>query len=175
MGSWSWQGAALAAAALASTCSIHTHAARSSQGEAAGAAGRAAAQGGGIDRRAARPPDLDDRARSLARRIDERVAARAPQPPGARIGIAIRDLDSGMMLYERDADGLYNAASNTRLVTASAALAALGPDFLYYTALYGGAGDSNGVLDGDVDILGRGATSLGTSLLYLLARETRLQ
>src|SRR5690606_21404379 len=173
MGSWSWQRAALAAAALASTCSIHTPAARSSQGEAAGAAGRAAAQGGGIDRRAARPPDLDDRARFLARRIDEIVAARAAQLPGARIGIAIRDLDSGTMLYERDADGLYNAASNTTLGTASAALAALGPDFRYYTALYGGAVDSKGVLDGDVYIRGRGDPSLGTSELYQMARELR--
>ncbi|HLU67038.1 MAG TPA: D-alanyl-D-alanine carboxypeptidase/D-alanyl-D-alanine-endopeptidase [Kofleriaceae bacterium] len=109
----------------------------------------------------------------MARRIDEIVAARAAQLPGARIGIAIRDLDSGTMLYERDADGLYNAASNTKLVTASAALAALGPDFRYYTALYGGAVDSKGVLDGDVYIRGRGDPSLGTSELYQMARELR--
>lgn len=119
------------------------------------------------------PAPLEARADFLARRIDAIVAARAANLPGARIGIAVADLATDRVVYQRDPDGLYNTASNTKLVTAAAALALLGPDFRYYTALYGAAPDPDGVVEGDLFIRGHGDPTLGTSELYQLVRELR--
>jgi D-alanyl-D-alanine carboxypeptidase/D-alanyl-D-alanine-endopeptidase (penicillin-binding protein 4) len=121
------------------------------------------------------PAPLEARAEFLARRIDAIVAARAPNLSGARIGIAIADLATDRIVYQRDPDGLYNAASNTKLITAAAALALLGPDFRYYTAIYGAAPDREGVVKGGLFIRGRGDPALGTSEIYQMVRELREQ
>jgi serine-type D-Ala-D-Ala carboxypeptidase/endopeptidase (penicillin-binding protein 4) len=170
MRSWSWRRGALGAALLAANVSIHTPPARSSQEPAAAAAGVAGAASAAS---AASAADLDQRAAFLARRVSEIVAARGAQLGGARIGIAIMDLASGQVIVEHDADGLYNAASNTKVVTAAAALSMLGPDFRYYTALYGERPSADGVVKGDLTIRGRGDPSLTTGDLYHLARELK--
>ena len=157
---------------MASTCSIHTPRARSSQPEVApaGGAGTAAVpapepvpQGG----------DADARIDWLDRRVKQIVAERGALLPGARIGIAIMDLQSGRMLVELDADGQFNTASNTKLITGAAALALLGPDYRYYTAFYGLEVDPLGTLKGDLHLRERGDPSLGTSELISLTRELR--
>src|SRR5688500_6187943 len=161
MRSWSWTRPLAVAAALASTCSIHTPRARSSQPEV-GQTG-----GGGTP---AAGSDLRDRTAFLTERVKQIVAEKTALLPGARIGVAIMDLETGGVLVEHDADGLYNTASNTKLVTAAAALALLGPDFRYYTALYGLEVDPQGILKGDLHIRGRGDPRLGTSELLQLTR-----
>mgnify|MGYP001764528120 CR=1 FL=1 len=42
---------------------------------------------------------------------------------GARVGILVSDVESGKVLYARDADALLNPASNVKLFTSAAALA----------------------------------------------------
>src|SRR5262245_4249387 len=183
MRSWARIGQLAAAAAVATVpaalCSIHTPPARSQPqapappAPAAPSAGPPGAAGAAIGDGEPEPAPFKDRADFLARRIDAILAARLPQLPGARIGIAVADLATDRMVYQRDPDGLYNIASNTKLVTAAAALALLGPDFRYYTALYGAVPDQKGVVAGDLHVRGRGDPSLGTGELYQLVRELR--
>jgi serine-type D-Ala-D-Ala carboxypeptidase/endopeptidase (penicillin-binding protein 4) len=163
-----------AAAAAVLVCSIPTPPARSQQPAArAPSAGAPGSTRSAVGDGEPHPAPFEDRAAYLSGRIEKIVAARAAQLPGARIGIEVADLASDRIVYQRDADGLYNIASNTKLVTAAAALALLGPDFRYYTALYGAEPDRRGVVAGDLYIRGRGDPTLGTAELYQLVRELR--
>jgi D-alanyl-D-alanine carboxypeptidase/D-alanyl-D-alanine-endopeptidase (penicillin-binding protein 4) len=177
MRSWARIRELAAAAAVASVCSIGAPDARSQQPAVAApgapSAGPPGTESAAVGDGEPKPAPFEDRANFLAQRVEEIVAARSAQLPGARIGIAVADLATDRIVYQRDADGLYNTASNTKLITAAAALALLGPDFRYYTALYGAEPDRKGVVDGDLYIRGRGDPSLGTGELYQLVRELR--
>src|SRR5687768_7156587 len=121
MGSWLRVRAMLAGAAIASTCSIHTPAARSSQqaeeqgpgeeaqGETEEPAGAAPvpANARATVQAAPRPvpADFEGRAAWLKGRIDEIVALRAKVLGDSRIGIAVYDLAAEKMIYEKDAEG----------------------------------------------------------------------
>src|SRR5688572_21068063 len=145
MRSWARIRELAAAAAVASVCSIGAPDARSQQPAAAApgapSAGPPGTESAAVGDGEPKPAPFEDRANFLAQRVEEIVAARSAQLPGARIGIAVADLATDRIVYQRDADGLYNTASNTKLITAAAALALLGPDFRYYTALYGAEPD----------------------------------
>lgn len=178
MASWTRTRTLGALVALASTSSIHTaqvgsQPAGADEVHAAAATATTTPSTTGTEPGPTKPGSLDARLPYLRRRIDKIIASRQSQLEGGRVGIAITDLETGRTLYTHDADGLYNVASNTKLVTASAALAMLGPDFRYYTALYGLGVDSHGVVKGDLYVRGRGDPSLGTSDLYQLARDLR--
>jgi D-alanyl-D-alanine carboxypeptidase/D-alanyl-D-alanine-endopeptidase (penicillin-binding protein 4) len=105
-------------------------------------------------------PSASDRATDWPGRIDARLGALAQQPPTvgeaplqdpelaralmeiaasagprATVGIAVRDLATGGMLAELDADTLLNPASNLKLLTAAAAVELLGADFRYETRI----------------------------------------
>ncbi|MFO0620495.1 MAG: D-alanyl-D-alanine carboxypeptidase/D-alanyl-D-alanine-endopeptidase [Polyangia bacterium] len=58
-------------------------------------------------------------------------------PGRNRIGIAVLDLDSGQLIYGRNADLQLNIASNVKLFTTAAALTLLGPEYRFKTVLYG--------------------------------------
>lgn len=178
-----WLRTIVAGAAIASTCSIHTPDARSSQqpedqpGEEEEATGEVQAAPRS-EHAPARPPvppppDFAGRAKYLKDRIEGIVGFRSLELAGARIGVAVYDLATEKEIVAIDGDGLYNSASNTKLVTAAAALAMLGPQYRYYTALYGLEVDPEGVLKGDLYVRGRGDPSLGTSELYQLVREMK--
>ena len=55
------------------------------------------------------------------------------QPPllGTRASVEVVSLDDGAIIYSRGADEALNPASNTKLVTAAAALLRLGPEFRF--------------------------------------------
>jgi D-alanyl-D-alanine carboxypeptidase/D-alanyl-D-alanine-endopeptidase (penicillin-binding protein 4) len=174
MRSWARVRDVGAAAVVALVLSIGAPAARSQQSPPARpSAGTPATASAAVGDGDPEPAPFEARAEFLARRIEEIVSARSAQLPGARIGIAVADLASDRIVYQRDPDGLYNIASNTKLITAAAALALLGPDFRYYTALYGAAPDRKGVIEGDLTIRGRGDPTLSTTELYHLVRDLR--
>lgn len=54
----------------------------------------------------------------------------------ASIGIKVVLVDSGEVIYSKNAYKLHHPASTTKLFTASAALAKLGPDYQFETTLY---------------------------------------
>ena len=54
----------------------------------------------------------------------------------AFIGVIIKSLKTGEVLYKRNADKLFVPASNMKLFTSAAALILLGADYQYETNLY---------------------------------------
>jgi D-alanyl-D-alanine carboxypeptidase/D-alanyl-D-alanine-endopeptidase (penicillin-binding protein 4) len=105
----------------------------------------------------------------LGARLDAIVAQQAPLAT-ARIGIFVQDLATGAVLYERDAQGGYAIASVTKVVTMAAALALLGPDFRFRTALLVEEIDGDGVIRGDLYLESRGNPMLATADLEELSR-----
>jgi D-alanyl-D-alanine carboxypeptidase/D-alanyl-D-alanine-endopeptidase (penicillin-binding protein 4) len=90
-------------------------------------------------------------------------------------GIQLVSLETGKTLFEADADKLFTPASNTKLFTTAAALATLGPGFRFRTTLEtAGAMDSDGRLQGDLILVGRGDPSLSNRVLPYQERSVFL-
>jgi D-alanyl-D-alanine carboxypeptidase/D-alanyl-D-alanine-endopeptidase (penicillin-binding protein 4) len=96
-------------------------------------------------------------AASLRDTVDALIA----NGPAAFWGIEIVDLKTGQTLYERNSDRFFVPASNTKLFTTSLALTRLGPDFTFQTrVLANAAPDSNGIVHGDLRLVGGGDPNL---------------
>jgi len=120
------------------------------------------------------PTDQDERAVWLTRRAGAVIDGRAPQIATARFGVAVLDATTGSPLYLHDSDGRYNLASVTKVLTSSAALARLGPDFRWRTAVYAERFNPiTGEVAGDLFVRGRGDPVLTSADLRSLARDLR--
>src|SRR5690606_1049029 len=127
--------------------------------------------GGAKPQQGGRGP-LVDRATWLVRAVEAQLGSRATALGSARVGIAVRDLATGKLVYARDADGAYNLASNTKIITAAAALAALGPAFTWRTGIYVASFDpTTGKVPGNVFVRGGGNPGLDTGDLDRLAAD----
>ncbi len=109
-------------------------------------------------RRTVRSPVLSRRIEAILRRREVRRSF---------WGIVVAQLPGGKVLYARDADHLFQPASNMKLFTTAAALEELGPDFVFRTtAESGGPPDSLGRV-GDIFLVGRGDPNIsGRELPY---------
>ncbi|HEY0019971.1 MAG TPA: D-alanyl-D-alanine carboxypeptidase/D-alanyl-D-alanine-endopeptidase [Longimicrobium sp.] len=74
----------------------------------------------------------------------------------AHWGVLVRSLESGQTLYARNAGKMFVPASNMKIVTAAAALEALGPDYRYLTRVAASGPVRDGVLQGDLIVHGSG-------------------
>ncbi|HWX55124.1 MAG TPA: D-alanyl-D-alanine carboxypeptidase/D-alanyl-D-alanine-endopeptidase [Verrucomicrobiae bacterium] len=105
-----------------------------------------------------------------------RIAAVLAQPQLARAdwGIDVVDLKTGKTIYARNADRLFLPASNAKLLTTSAAMAYLGPNYRFRTTVETtGQIDAAGRLDGDLVIVGRGDPNIsGRELPYYLKSQS---
>lgn len=100
------------------------------------------------------PADL-----ALAREIDRVIDE--TDFPKARWGVFVVSLNDGRVLYSRNGDKLFTPASNMKLYTTAAALDLLGADYRWRTSVYADKPpDSNGVIDGNLTLYGRGAPDL---------------
>ena len=79
----------------------------------------------------------------------------------AHLGLVVQVAETGEVLYERDGEKLFVPASNTKIVTAAVALDALGPAYRWRTSLVADGDISDGVLNGDLWIVGGGDPQLG--------------
>ncbi len=95
---------------------------------------------------------------SLRATIDSLV--NVPQFANAHWGILIVDPATGDTLYSRSAGKLFMPASNMKLLTASTAMAQLGPDYRYRTTFAARGTVANGTLAGDLVVTGRGDPSV---------------
>jgi D-alanyl-D-alanine carboxypeptidase/D-alanyl-D-alanine-endopeptidase (penicillin-binding protein 4) len=88
-------------------------------------------------------------------------------------GMLIVDAESGETLYEQNADKYFVPASNMKLFTTALALAKLGPEYRFHTTLETrGTISSEGVLGGDLALVGRGDPNLSNRKLpYELKEE----
>ena len=76
--------------------------------------------------------------------IDVSAVASRPQLRSSQIGAAFYDLDAKRMLYARDANKYFVAASTTKILTESTSLALLGAGYRFTTNVYRtGAVDSS--------------------------------
>lgn len=78
----------------------------------------------------------------------------------AHWGVLVRSLETGETVYARNAGRMFVPASNMKLVTAAAALEALGPDYRYRTQVAATGPVRNGVLRGDLVVIGGGDPSI---------------
>ncbi|WP_050726367.1 D-alanyl-D-alanine carboxypeptidase/D-alanyl-D-alanine-endopeptidase [Vulgatibacter incomptus] len=93
----------------------------------------------------------------------------------ARTGVLVSDLDTGKVVFARNADELLNPASNMKLLTTVSAMAILGTNFRFATELYVSEPARAGVVKGSLYLRGKGDPSLTTERLFRLARELRHQ
>lgn len=82
----------------------------------------------------------------------------------AHWGVLVVDPSTGDTLYSRNAGKLFMPASNQKLITGAVALARLGADFRYETRVLGSALVREGVLAGDLAVLGSGDPTFSDSL-----------
>jgi D-alanyl-D-alanine carboxypeptidase/D-alanyl-D-alanine-endopeptidase (penicillin-binding protein 4) len=87
----------------------------------------------------------------------------APALAGARVGVLVRDMADGSVVCAHDADHGFMTASNMKLVSSATALLTLGPDFRYRTTLVATGPVVDGVLEGDLVLVGSGDPTLGGS------------
>lgn len=105
---------------------------------------------------------LESRASSLET-IQTKIARYLKRPGvrSAQWGIQILDPATSRVVLEVNPDKTFLPASVLKVLTTSAALEKLGPDFRYRTGVYtNGTIDSNGTLQGDLVIVGRGDPNL---------------
>lgn len=95
--------------------------------------------------------------RALRRAIDS--VTNAPEFSNGHWGVLVVTT-SGDTLYSRNAGKLFMPASNQKIQTAAVALAQLGPDFRYRTAFVAHGAIVDGVLQGDLGVIGRGDPSV---------------
>ena len=95
----------------------------------------------------------------LADRIDAVLDASAFDD--AYWGALVVDLETGAVLYDRNAARRFIPASNMKLFTTAAVLDALGPAFQYETQLYADGQVTNGTLRGGLVVRGAGDPSFG--------------
>jgi D-alanyl-D-alanine carboxypeptidase/D-alanyl-D-alanine-endopeptidase (penicillin-binding protein 4) len=84
-----------------------------------------------------------------------------PRLAGGRVGVHVRDLADGKTVAQHDDDKGFMTASNMKLISSAVALLTLGPDFTFVTRLVAHGHVRDGVLDGDLVLVGDGDPTLG--------------
>lgn len=126
---------------------------------------------GGTSEQAPAGGDPKQRESSLAKQLTAAIAAR-PALAKAKIAVAVFDLAAGRMLFSRGADQGMNVASNTKLLTAAAALGLLGGGFRWRTSVHvDDLNEATGIVKGNLYVRGRGDPSLSAADLDALARD----
>jgi D-alanyl-D-alanine carboxypeptidase/D-alanyl-D-alanine-endopeptidase (penicillin-binding protein 4) len=92
---------------------------------------------------------------------------------GAQVSAAAIDLDRQLVIDELHGDTRLTPASLTKLVTAAVALGLWAPDKLFHTRLLASGATIDGVLRGDLILLGAGDPSLDDQSLWNLAAQLR--
>lgn len=109
--------------------------------------------------------------KDLARKIQGII--RQPGFSRAHWGIDVLDMETGKTIYALNPDHLFLPASNAKLLSTSAALALVGPEYRFRTTVETtGKIDANGRLLGDLAIVGRGDPNIsGRVIPYQLKTE----
>jgi D-alanyl-D-alanine carboxypeptidase/D-alanyl-D-alanine-endopeptidase (penicillin-binding protein 4) len=89
-------------------------------------------------------------------------------------GMLVEDADSGEVLYSLNADRYFLPASNAKLFTAALTLATLGSDYCFHTTIESrSAADADGVLHGDLVLVGRGDPNLSNRVFPFAKKAER--
>jgi D-alanyl-D-alanine carboxypeptidase/D-alanyl-D-alanine-endopeptidase (penicillin-binding protein 4) len=101
-------------------------------------------------------------AKPLGRALEEQVRAARRVSPS--LGVHVVEVESGAEVYGYHADEVKILASNTKLFTTAAAVDLLGPDFQFETGLLIRGAVYDGILDGDLAVVGGGDPNLSGRL-----------
>jgi serine-type D-Ala-D-Ala carboxypeptidase/endopeptidase (penicillin-binding protein 4) len=106
----------------------------------------------------AAPSDRD----ALRKAVDALLA----EPPlaTAHVGVQVESLEDGQVVYSKSPDDLLNPASNTKLITAAAALLRLGPEYRFTTDYLADKPMAKGRV-GTLYVKGRGDPAVNTERL----------
>lgn len=107
----------------------------------------------------------------LASRIQQVMAD--PRVPRVTSSARVLDARTGERLYSRNGATALIPASNTKILTAAAALETLGPGFTFRTDVYRRASVTKGVLDGRLYLKGFGDPTSRQADYASLARQVR--
>ena len=88
-----------------------------------------------------------------------RAAVERHQVRGAKVGIVARRLSDGKEVFSFHGNEMFELASNTKLFTTAAALLKLGADYEFRTTLIADGPVQDGVLQGDLVVVGGGDPS----------------
>jgi D-alanyl-D-alanine carboxypeptidase/D-alanyl-D-alanine-endopeptidase (penicillin-binding protein 4) len=128
----------------------------------------ASSRAGAANTKSASRPDVE--------RFRERAEAAlsAAGPDKGTWGVLITDAATGEVLYARNAAGYFMPASNAKLFSTALALATLGPDYRVRTTVASsGTVDANGVLNGNLVLIGRGDANLSNRKFPFDKKEER--
>lgn len=109
----------------------------------------------------------------LVRELEEIL--RAPELKAARVGVHVRALSDDRSLFARNAERLFNPASNMKILTTAAALWYLGPSYRFRTEVHRDRNLQNGTLHGNLYVRGRGDPTLTTEVLFGLVNEVAMR
>ncbi len=98
----------------------------------------------------------------------------SPELEGTRVGVHIRSLTDGRVLFDEGGDELFNPASNTKLLTTAAALEVLGPSYRFWTEVHRSPGMKDGVVE-RLYVTGEGDPTLTTEAVFGLVNEIALR
>ena len=97
-----------------------------------------------------------------------------PELKHSNFGISVLNTETNKILWSENADKILVPASNQKLYTTAAMLEMFGSDYTFKTKIsYSGTIDKNGVLNGDLYIIGGGDPSLGSK--YLISNREELE
>lgn len=108
----------------------------------------------------AAPPAAPDPAPTLEAEIEDILRASRADP--AFWGLYVQDLESGRVLFDRNADKSFLPASNQKILTTATALDALGSTYRYETTLAFDGSVQDSVMTGDLIIEGSGDPTFGS-------------
>src|SRR5213593_3744454 len=94
----------------------------------------------------------------LQSQIDQIV--RQPVLQSGFFAVKIVSLDTGQIIFERDANKFVRPASNMKLYTVAAAFDRLTPDYHFITSVYAKEKPDKGTIKGDLIVFGRGDPSI---------------
>src|SRR5256714_13794735 len=87
-----------------------------------------------------------------------------PEFRGGFWGVLVVNPRTGDTIYSKNAGKLFMPASNMKLVTSSAALTLLGPDYTYKTTFLVDGPVQDSLLDGDLIVIGRGDPTISDNM-----------